>query len=91
LPGGPVRIRRGPTLSYGGPDPLFTPWRISSSLPRGGPGAIHVVGSVAIYHATRDSRAGTASSYCSKGTFVLGYRQWPPGSSQGRIRACRWG
>jgi hypothetical protein len=26
-----------------------------------------VVGSGAVYHATRDSRAGTASSYCSKG------------------------
>jgi hypothetical protein len=26
-----------------------------------------VAGSVAVYHATRDSRAGIASSYCSKG------------------------
>jgi hypothetical protein len=26
-----------------------------------------VVRSSAVYHATRDSRAGTASSYCSKG------------------------
>jgi hypothetical protein len=24
------------------------------------------------------------------GTPVLGYRQWPPGPPQGRIRACRW-
>jgi hypothetical protein len=26
-----------------------------------------MVGSSAVHHATRDSRAGTASSYCSKG------------------------
>jgi hypothetical protein len=32
LPGGPVRIYRGPTLSHGGPDPLLMPWSISSSL-----------------------------------------------------------
>jgi hypothetical protein len=35
--------------------------------PRGGPGAVHVVGSGVVYHATRDSRVGTVSSYCSKG------------------------
>jgi hypothetical protein len=35
--------------------------------PRGGPGAIHVVGSSVVYLATRDSRVGTVSSYCSKG------------------------
>jgi hypothetical protein len=32
-----------------------------------GSGAIHVVGSGAVYHATRDSRASIVSSYCSKG------------------------
>jgi hypothetical protein len=26
-----------------------------------------------------------------RGTPVSGYRQWPPGLPQGRIRACRWG
>jgi hypothetical protein len=26
-----------------------------------------------------------------RGTLVSGYRQWPPGSPQGRMRACRWG
>jgi hypothetical protein len=26
-----------------------------------------------------------------RGTLVSGYRQWPPGPPQGRIRACRWG
>jgi hypothetical protein len=26
-----------------------------------------------------------------RGTLVLGYRQWPPGPPQGRLRACRWG
>jgi hypothetical protein len=46
LPGGPVCIYSGPTLSHGGPGPLFIPWSISSSLatwrprshPRGGVG-----------------------------------------------------
>jgi hypothetical protein len=32
LPRGPVCICRGPTLSYGGPDPLLIPWGILSSL-----------------------------------------------------------
>jgi hypothetical protein len=27
----------------------------------------------------------------ARGTPVSGYRQWPPGPPQGRIRACRWG
>jgi hypothetical protein len=31
------------------------------------PGAVHVVGSGAVYHATRDSLVGTMPSYCSKG------------------------
>jgi hypothetical protein len=35
--------------------------------PRGGPGAAHVVGSDAVHRMTRDSRASTVSSYCSKG------------------------
>jgi hypothetical protein len=26
-----------------------------------------------------------------RGTPISGYRQWPPGPPQGRIRACRWG
>jgi hypothetical protein len=26
-----------------------------------------------------------------RGTPVSGYRQWPPGPPQGRMRACRWG
>jgi hypothetical protein len=46
LPGGPVCIYRGPTLSHGGPNPLLISWSISSSLsmwrsrsrPRGGGG-----------------------------------------------------
>jgi hypothetical protein len=26
-----------------------------------------------------------------RGTIVSGYRQWPPGPPQGKMRACRWG
>jgi hypothetical protein len=44
---------------------------------RGGPGAAHVEGSGAVHRATRDSRAGTVSSYCSRGTPDSGYRQTP--------------
>jgi hypothetical protein len=48
-----------PTVdTFGGYCP---PW------PRGDPGAIHVVGSGAVYRATRDSHTGTTPSYCSKG------------------------
>jgi hypothetical protein len=50
-----------------------------------------VVGSGAVYRAARDRCTGTMSSYCSKGYPDSGYRQWPPGPPQGRIRACRWG
>jgi hypothetical protein len=35
--------------------------------PRGGPRAAHVEGSGAVHRATRDSRAGTVSSYYCKG------------------------
>jgi hypothetical protein len=35
--------------------------------PRGDPRVVHVVGSGTAYRATRDSRAGTVPSYCSKG------------------------
>jgi hypothetical protein len=35
--------------------------------PRGCLGAVHVVGSGTVYRVTRDSRAGTMPSYCSKG------------------------
>jgi hypothetical protein len=42
---------------------------LEDSLPwsRGDPGAVHEVGSGTVYRATRDSRAGTVPSYCSKG------------------------
>jgi hypothetical protein len=39
----------------------------------------------------RDSRVGSSSLYSSRGTLVLGYRQWPLSPPQGRMRACRWG
>ena len=83
LPGGPVRICRGPTLSYGGPDPPLIPWRIMSSLatwrpwsrPRGGVGAVR--------HATRDSHAGTVPSYCSKGYPCFRVPTVAPGPTSG--------
>jgi hypothetical protein len=67
LPGGPVHTYRGLVLPYGGPDPLLIPWSISSFWPRCDPRVDHVVGSGAVYHATRGSRMGTVSSHCRKG------------------------
>jgi hypothetical protein len=42
-----------------------------------------VVGSGAVYHATRDSRAGTASSYCSKGYPYFRVPTVAPGPTSG--------
>jgi hypothetical protein len=65
--GSPGYVSRGPTLSRGGPDPLLTPWSMSSPLATWRPGAAHVVGSGAVCHVTRDSRMDSAPSYYSKG------------------------
>jgi hypothetical protein len=50
-----------------GPDPPLISWGYCLPWSRGDPGAIHVMGSGTVYHTTRDSRAGTVPSYCSKG------------------------
>jgi hypothetical protein len=76
--GGPNCISRGPALSHGGPDPPLMPWSISLSLdtwrprshPRGGVrlGRVMAWSHVQLlYHATKDSRVGTASSCSNKG------------------------
>jgi hypothetical protein len=43
------------------------------------------------YHATKNSRVGTASLYSSKGYPSFRVPTVAPGPSQGRMRACRWG
>jgi hypothetical protein len=43
-----------------------------------------------LYHATKDSRVGTASSYGSKGYPCFRVLTVAPGPPQGRMRACRW-
>jgi hypothetical protein len=48
-----------------------------------GPGAVH--------RAARDAVRAPRLHIVVRGTPDLGYRQWPPGPPQGRIRACRWG
>jgi hypothetical protein len=83
LPGGPVRICRGPTLPLGGPDPPLIPWRILSSRPRGGPGAFPVVGSCVVRHATKDSRLDTTPSYCSNGYPISRVLTVAPGPASG--------
>jgi hypothetical protein len=42
-----------------------------------------VVGSGVVYHATRDNRAGTASSYCSKGYPYFRVPTVAPGPTSG--------
>jgi hypothetical protein len=74
-----------------GPDPPLIPWRILSSRPRGGPGAILVVGSCVVRHASKDSRMDTTPSYYSNGYPISRVLKVAPGPPQGRIRACRWG
>jgi hypothetical protein len=59
--------------------------------PRGDPEAVHVVWSGTVYRATRDSRAGTMPSCCSKGYPYFRIPTVALGPPQGRIRACRWG
>jgi hypothetical protein len=43
------------------------------------------------YHATKNSRVGTAFLYSSKGYPSFRVPTWSPGPPQGRMRACRWG
>jgi hypothetical protein len=77
LSGGPVCIYRGPILSHGVRTHCCYLGVYCLLWLRGGPRAVHVVRSDAAHYATRDSRVGTASSYCSKGYPVSGYRQQP--------------
>ena len=58
--------------------------------PRGGLGVTHVEGSGVVHRTTRDSWASSLHTVV-RGTPDSGYRQWPPGPPQRRIRACRWG
>jgi hypothetical protein len=51
----------------------------------------HVGESGAVLHAARDSRAVPRLYTVVRGTPVSGYRQWPPGPPQGRIRALQVG
>jgi hypothetical protein len=44
-----------------------------------------------VLHATRDSRAAPRLYTVVRGTSVSGYRQWPSGPPQGRIRALQVG
>jgi hypothetical protein len=67
FPRGPVRIHRGPVLPMGVRTYCWYLGGYHFLWPRGGPGAGHMVGSGAAHHATRDSRVGTASSWCSRG------------------------
>jgi hypothetical protein len=43
------------------------------------------------YHVTKDTVWVLRLYTVARGTLVSGYRQWPPGPPQGRMRACRWG
>jgi hypothetical protein len=86
-----TRTHRGPVFLYGGPGPTVLPGMYYPSSPRGALRPAHVVGSGAALCVTWRCRTGAASSTVEEGTPDSGYRQWPPGPPQGRMRACRWG
>jgi hypothetical protein len=85
-------MHRGPTLSYGGLDPLLASWSISLST--GHVAALEPPtwrGQV-LFTARLEIAARVPSLHTVvRGTPDSGSRQWPPGPPQGRIRACRWG
>jgi hypothetical protein len=81
-------MHRGPVSFCGGPDLLgcvVSPCHVAPfGLPMrwgqaSSPVWLGVVAWVRRLHAVEE------------GTPDLGYRQWPPGPPQGRMRACRWG
>jgi hypothetical protein len=96
LPEGPVmpswelrtRTYRGPVSLCGGPDPSKHPGKYYLSLPRGAPLRVgRVPLSVWPGGVVRVQRLHTVE----EGTPDLGYRQWPLGPPQRRMRVCRWG
>jgi hypothetical protein len=90
--GGPGCAYRGLVLPRGGPVQLIASWDISSFLATRRPWS-HPRGVVRCLFATRLKIATWTSHLHTivRGTPDSGYRQWPPGLPQGRIRACRWG
>jgi hypothetical protein len=91
LPGGPVRICWGLALSLGsGPtvdtlEDIVFPGHVTALEPPTWRG--HVLFVTRLRLAAWTPHLHTIVT----GTPFLGYRQWPPGLLQGRIRACRWG
>jgi hypothetical protein len=71
------------TFPWGSGPTVATLEYIVSSWSRGGPGAAHAEGSGAVHRATRDSRAGTVSSYCSKGYPLFRVLTVAPGPTSG--------
>jgi hypothetical protein len=61
------------------------------SLPRGAFRPAHVVGSVSFSVWPRGVTRVRRLHAVEEGTPNSGYRQWPPGLPQGRMRDCRWG
>jgi hypothetical protein len=80
-------IQGSGTFPWGSRPTIDALEHIVFSVPR----PVHVVGSGAVCHATRDSRAGTVPSYCSKGYPCFRVLTVAPGPPEGRIRAYRWG
>jgi hypothetical protein len=75
-----------------GPDPLLIPWSISASLSTWRPQSPSTWWGRVLF-ATRLEIVAWAPRLhmVVRGTPISGYRQWPPGPPQGRIRACRLG
>jgi hypothetical protein len=92
LPGGPVCIYRDPTLFPWGSGP--TVHTLEYIIFFGHVAALEpstwwgrVLFTMRLEIVVWVSRLHTVV----RGTLVSGYRQWPLGPPQGRIRACRWG
>jgi hypothetical protein len=62
-----LHVQGSSTFPWGARTHCWHPGVYRLLWPHGDPGAIHVVESGAVHHVARDSRVGTASSFCRKG------------------------
>jgi hypothetical protein len=87
----PGCVYRGLVFLRRGPDPTMHPGVHHLPLPHGAPRPAHVVGWVSFFVRPGDVVRVKRLYTVVEGTPDPGYRQWPPGPPQGRMRACRWG
>jgi hypothetical protein len=88
---GPGCAYRGSVLSCGGPVQLIHPGMYHLFSPRGAPEPPTWWGRVLFIVRLENIVRAPCLHTSVRGTPDSGYRQWPLGPPQGRIRACRWG